>query len=56
LRVQLPVGFARVLDASADPSHDGARHLDDRRDEVRAAVRRTVRAKLEVANPKYLDT
>ena len=30
--------------------------LDDRADDVRAAVRRTVRAKLEVANPRYLDT
>ena len=30
--------------------------LDDRLDGVRAAVRRTVRAKLEVANPKYLET
>jgi hypothetical protein len=29
--------------------------LDDRMDEVRGAVRRTVRAKLEVANPKYLE-
>ena len=29
--------------------------LDDRADEVRAAVTATVRAKLEVANPKYLD-
>jgi hypothetical protein len=29
--------------------------LDDRRDEVLDVVRETVRAKLEVANPKYLD-
>jgi len=28
--------------------------LDDRRDEVVEVVRQTVRAKLEVANPKYL--
>ena len=30
--------------------------LDDRRDEVVAFLRETVRAKLEVANPKYLAT
>jgi hypothetical protein len=29
--------------------------LDDRRDEVLAVVRATVAAKLEVANPAYLD-
>jgi hypothetical protein len=29
--------------------------LDDRIDDVRDIVRRTVRAKVEVANPKYLD-
>jgi hypothetical protein len=29
--------------------------LDDRMDDVRDVVRRTVRAKLEVANPKYLE-
>ena len=29
--------------------------LDDRRDEVLAVVRSTVAAKLEVANPAYLD-
>lgn len=29
--------------------------LDDRLDEVRDVVRRTVRAKLEVANPRYLE-
>ena len=29
--------------------------LDDRLDEVGAVVRRTVRAKLDVANPGYLD-
>lgn len=29
--------------------------LDDRMDEVRAFVTSTVRAKLEVANPRYLD-
>jgi hypothetical protein len=29
--------------------------LDDRRDEVFGVVRATVRAKLEVANPTYLD-
>ena len=32
---------------------DGA--LDDRRDDVLAVVRDTVRAKLEVANPRYLE-
>src|SRR5947209_18438525 len=30
--------------------------LDDRYDEVVAFVRQTVRAKLEVANPKYLES
>ena len=29
--------------------------LDDREDEVREIVTRTVRAKLEVANPRYLE-
>jgi hypothetical protein len=29
--------------------------LDDRMDDVRDVVRRTVRAKVEVANPKYLQ-
>ena len=29
--------------------------LDDRLDEVREFVRQTVRAKLEVANPKYIE-
>ena len=33
---------------------DGA--LDDRQAEVLAVVRETVRAKLEVANPRYLDS
>jgi len=30
--------------------------LDDRRDDVVRSVRETVRAKLEVANPKHLET
>lgn len=30
--------------------------LDDRRDEVLAVLRATVRAKLEVANPRYLQS
>ena len=33
---------------------DGA--LDDRRDDVLDVVRETVRAKLEVANPRYLQS
>ena len=49
--------FARlgVVDeaALAHAIRDGS--LDDRRDEVVAAVRDAVRAKLEVANPRYLE-
>ncbi len=37
----------------ASQIRDGS--LDDRRAEVRDHVRQTVRAKLEVANPRYLD-
>ncbi len=39
--------------ALADAIRSGS--LDDRLDEVIAVVRATVRAKLEVANPRYLD-
>ena len=39
--------------ALAAAIRDGA--LEDRRDEVVAFVRDTVRAKLEVANPRYLE-
>jgi hypothetical protein len=37
----------------ADAIRDGS--LDDRLDEVRRFVERSVRAKLEVANPRYLE-
>jgi hypothetical protein len=46
----LGVGDEREL---ADAIRSGA--LDDRLGEVRALVARTVRAKLEVANPRYLE-
>ena len=39
--------------ALAKAIRDGS--LDDRRDEVFTVVRDTVRAKLEVANPRYLE-
>lgn len=39
--------------ALAEAIRNGA--LDDRMDEVRRFVARTVRAKLEVANPRYLE-
>jgi hypothetical protein len=46
----LGVGDDREL---ASAIRDGS--LDDRLDEVREAVRASVIAKLEVANPRYLD-
>ena len=51
------VGLARFGVSSEEELAGAIRSgdLDDRVDEVRAFVRDTVRAKLEVANPKYLD-
>ncbi len=42
-----------LLAELADGIRDGS--LDDRRDEVMACVRESVRAKLEVANPRHLE-
>lgn len=45
---------ADLLAELARGIRDGS--LDDRRDEVVSCVRESVRAKLEVANPKHLET
>jgi hypothetical protein len=65
---ELDVGPVQLAQHAGDLSSLGVRSeaelaaairngdLDDRLDDVRAVVRRTVRAKLEVANPRYLET